>query len=116
PVESLTCEACGTETVTRDLPPVGIDVAAALEELAAGQPPSLSPGAPTCACGARVLSLTIVLLLVVHTAGASMTGEVSPARAWTTGTLSCAGCSGCWTVADPGLPPEIGAAIAAFTT
>src|SRR3954454_12801712 len=37
PVESLTCKACARQTVTRDLPPIGIDVAAVLQQLAGGR-------------------------------------------------------------------------------
>jgi hypothetical protein len=35
PVESLTCKACARRTATSDLPPIGIDVVAVLEQLAA---------------------------------------------------------------------------------
>jgi hypothetical protein len=116
PVESLTCEACGTETVTRDLPPVGIDVAAVLEELAVAPTGSLPQAVPACECGARTLSLSTVLTLAVHTAGATMVGEVSPGRVLAAaGSLSCARCSRSWEAADPDLPPQVRAAIAAFT-
>ena len=40
-MESLTCKACGRHTVTRDLPPIGIDVVAVLEQLA---PAENAPG------------------------------------------------------------------------
>jgi hypothetical protein len=113
PVESLTCEACGTETVTRDLPPVGIDVAAVLDELATGATRTHPGTAPVCVCGARALTLSAVLTLVVHTAGATMVGEVSSGPVCE-GTLSCAGCSRSWAAADHGHPPQVQAAIATF--
>jgi hypothetical protein len=116
PVESLTCEACGTETVTRDLPPVSIDVAAVFEELAAGATRSLPRTAIACVCRARALTLSTVLTLVVHTAGATMVGEVSPGHVRAVaGTLSCAGCSRSWDAADQDLPRQIRVAIATFT-
>jgi len=114
PVESLECEACGTETVTRDLPPVGIDVAAVLDELAAGASPSLLRAAPPCACGARALTMSTVLTLVVHAAGATMVGEVSSGPI-ATATLSCARCSRSWDSVATHLPPRIRGAFATFT-
>lgn len=116
PVESLTCEACGTETVTRDLPPVGIDVAAVLDELATGATRTHPRTAPVCVCGALALTLSTVLTLVVHTAGATMVGEVySGPVCEGAGTLSCADCSRSWAAADHGHPPQVQAAIATFT-
>lgn len=116
PVESLTCEACGETTVTRDLPPVGIHVGAVLEKLAAASTGSLPGTEPTCACGAQTLTLTAVVTLVVHAAGATMVGETStqPIIEGAT-TLSCAGCSGSWQATDPDLPPHVVAAISEFT-
>jgi hypothetical protein len=96
PVESVTCKACGRYTVTRDLPPIGIDVAAVLEQLAAaGQTarPSLDARAtsPVCTCGSHTLTWSTVVALTVHTAGTRMLGEVSPRSPAGTprGTLRC---------------------------
>lgn len=114
PVESLTCEACRTETVTRDLPPVGIDVAAVLEELAARPTRSLPRAVPACVCGALTLTLATVLTVVVHAAGTTMVGEVAPGAVATAGTLSCAGCARSWEAADPDLPLQVRAAFGAF--
>lgn len=116
PVESLTCEACGTETVTRDLPPVGIDVAALLEELASAPRGSIPQAVPACVCGARALTFSAVLTLVVHAAGATMVAEVSPGPVPTAArTLSCADCSRSWDAADADPPTQVRAAIATFT-
>ena len=115
PVESLTCEACGTETVTRDLPPVGIDVAAVLEELASGATRSGPQRVPACVCGADALVFSTVLALVVHAAGTTMVGEVPTAPVRTAaGTLSCAGCSRSWDAADADLPSQVRLAHDAF--
>ncbi len=119
PVESLTCKACGRHTVTRDLPPIGIDVAAVLEQLAAvaSACPSLGVQAlsPMCTCGSQTLTWSTVVALTVHTAGATMLGEVSPEGADTpAGTLTCGVCSRSWdhTLVDP--PAQVQAAADAF--
>jgi hypothetical protein len=121
PVESLTCKACARRTVTRDLPPIGIDVAAVLEQLAAvGRTAlpalSLRAGSPTCTCGVQALTWSTVVTLTVHAAGVTMLGEVSSRPAPTpTGTLSCAACSRSWDVTRPDLPAQVREAISAFT-
>ncbi|RNM11495.1 hypothetical protein EFL26_22565 [Nocardioides pocheonensis] len=121
PVESLVCKACDGRTVTRDLPPIGIDVAAVLEQLAGvGRSDVAAPGthdaAPTCACGAPDLTWSTVVPLTVHTAGTTMTGEVptTPSSASPTGILSCAACSGSWDATHPDLPARILNAFSAF--
>jgi hypothetical protein len=121
PVESLTCEACARRTATSDLPPIGIDVVAVLEQLAAVGGSALpSPGVrslrPTCTCGSKTLTWSTVVALTVHTAGATMLGEVSSPHpgATPTGTLTCGECSGSWDVADPDQPAQIREATTAF--
>jgi hypothetical protein len=121
PVESLVCKACDRQTVTRDLPPIGIDVAAVLEQLAevgesAGPEPE-SHDPPTCACGVSALTWSTVVPLTVHTAGATMIGEVSTTHssAAPSGILSCPACSGSWDVTRPGMPTRILKAFSAFT-
>jgi hypothetical protein len=122
PVESLTCKACDRQTVTRDLPPIGIDVAAVLEQLAAvgrtDRPAlSLQDGSPTCTCGVQALTWSTVVTLTVHTVGSTMLGEVSSrhSAAARTGTLSCVECSRSWDVTRPDLPAQVREAISAFT-
>jgi len=120
-VESLTCEACTRETLTGDLPPIGVDVAAVLEQLAEGGPvdaPAVSrqPLAPTCLCGARALTWSWVLTITVHAAGASMLGEVvsRPSMGVRDGNLSCGACSRSWDLEVPGLPARVREAIGVF--
>jgi hypothetical protein len=120
PVESLTCKACARRTVTSDLPPIGIDVVAVLEQLAAvgrtALPSSgVQPLPPTCTCGSQTLTWSTVVALTVHTAGATMVGEVS-ARSFAvpTGTLRCGSCSGSWDVARADQPAQIRKATTAF--
>ena len=121
-VESLTCKACARETVTRDLPPIDIDVAGVLEQLAAvGRTVlplvGLRAGSPTCTCGERALIWSSVVTLTVHVAGATMLGEVSSRHlaATPTGTLSCGVCARSWDATRPNLPLQIREAISAFT-
>jgi len=120
PVESLACKACDRQTVTRDLPPIGIDVAAVLEKLAevgGSDGPALEPhDAPTCTCGASALTWSTVVPLTVHAAGAVMIGEVSTrhSSAAPSGILSCAACSGSWDVTRSDLPTRIGQAVSGF--
>lgn len=121
PVESLVCKACDGRTVTRDLPPIGIDVAAVLEQLAevgrsdvaAREPRDASP---TCTCGVPALTWSTVVPIAVHTAGTTMVGEVATTRpsAAPTGILSCAACSGSWDAARPNLPARVLDALRAF--
>jgi hypothetical protein len=122
PVESLTCKACARQTVTRDLPPIQIDVAAVIEQLAAvgpTEPPPLGlrAGSPTCTCGEPALTWSSVVTLTVHVAGATMLGEVSSKHvaATPTGTLSCGACSRSWDATHLNLPLQIREAISAFT-
>jgi hypothetical protein len=120
PVESLTCKACGRHTVTRDLPPIGIDVVAVLEQLAAAETARPSPGvgaiSPMCACGSPILTLSTVVALTVHTAGATMLGEVSPGNSAATpgGTLTCGACSRSWDVTRSDLSAHVREAVSAF--
>jgi hypothetical protein len=122
PVESLACKACDRQIVTRDLPTIGIDVAAVLEQLAevgrSGGPVLASQGAsPICVCGVPALTWSTVVPLTVHTAGATMLGEVSTTHssAPQTATLLCAACSGSWDVTRLDLPAHIREAFSAFT-
>ncbi|WP_457111540.1 hypothetical protein [Marmoricola sp. URHA0025 HA25] len=119
PVESLTCKACARQTVTRDLPPIGIDVAAVLQQLAGGRaiapPPGERGGSPTCTCGEQALTWSSVVGLSVHVAGATMRGEVSSRQAVPTGTLSCGACSRSWDGTRADLPPVIREALSTFT-
>jgi hypothetical protein len=122
PVESLTCKACDRQIVTRDLPPIGIDIAAVLQQLAEigrtdGPALDLEDAMPTCTCGVQALTWSTVITLTVHTAGATMHGEVS-SRDWPatpTGTLSCAACSRSWKVGTPsGMQEQIREALSGF--
>jgi hypothetical protein len=122
PVESVTCKACGRHTVTRDLPPIGIDMGAVLEQLAAAgrtARPSLDARAtsPVCTCGSHTLTWTTVVALTVHTAGTTMLGEVSPRSPADTpsGTLRCGACPRSWDVTCLDLPAQVQAASIAFT-
>ena len=121
PVESLVCKACDGRTVTRDLPPIGIDVAAVLEQLAevgrsdvAAREPQ--DAWPTCACGVPALTWSTVVPVAVHTAGPTMIGEVATTRrsAAPTGILSCAACSRSWDATRPDLPTRVLNAFRAF--
>ena len=119
PVESLTCKACGRHTITRDLPPIGIDVAAVLEKLAAEEAgrPSVRAGAtlPRCTCGSEDLSWSAVVALTVHTAGSTMLGEVSRSMAATpAGTLACGACRRAWDGIREDLPGQVQAAVDTF--
>jgi hypothetical protein len=119
PVESLTCKACGTNTFTRDLPPIGIDVAAVLEQLRATTtraPLHVPPAAPTCRCGSEALTWSSVVELTVHTAGETMLGEVTTEASMgaPSGTLTCGACSGSWNSSRPDLPRQAQDAITAF--
>jgi hypothetical protein len=118
PVESLTCKACGRRTVTRDLPPIGIDVAAVLEQLAAAgrtAPPTLD-ASPTCTCGSNALTWTTVVALTVHTAGATMLGEVTAegSAGPPGGNMTCGACARSWDVSDTDLPARVREAATAF--
>lgn len=122
PVESLTCKACARQTGTSDLPPIGIDVVAVLDELAAlgrAAPPSLlvSTLSPACRCGALTLAWSTVVVLTVHTAGGTMLGEVSSTNSAVrpTGTLTCAACSRSWDVTRADLPTQVREATTAFS-
>ena len=120
PVESLTCKACDRQTVTRDLPPIGIDVATVLEQVAEGgrfDGPALeSHDAPTCTCGVPALTWSTVVVLTIHTAGTTMIGEVTTTHSWAdpTGTMSCSACSGSWDVTRLDVPTRISKAFSAF--
>lgn len=121
PVESLVCKACDARTVTRDLPPIGIDVAAVLGQLAeVGRSDVAAPephdASPTCACRAQALTWSTVVPLAVHTAGTTMIGEVATTRpsAPPSGALSCAACSGSWDATRADLPAPILDAFRAF--
>jgi hypothetical protein len=116
PVESLTCKACGTETITRDLPPVGIDVPAVLAELSAlaGDESLPRTAAPSCTCGSGDLTVSAVLRVVVHAVGSTMVGEV-PAHPGPIGdALSCAGCHSSWDLRRQDLPAPIRTSAAVF--
>lgn len=122
PVDSLTCKACDRQVVTRDLPPIGIDLAAVLQQLAAAGRPDgpaleLDTAAPTCTCGAQALTWSTLITLTVHMAGATMLGEVS-SRDWPatpTGTLSCAACSRSWEVVTAaGMAEQVREALSRF--
>src|SRR5207247_1313485 len=96
------------------LPPVGIDVSAVLEQLAAAGRTDGSAFRPqvaslTCTCGVPALTWSSVVRLTVHTVGATMLGEVASTHsaAAPTGTLSCAACSRSWDVARLDLPAQI---------
>jgi hypothetical protein len=122
PVESLTCKACARQTVTRDLPPIGIDVAAVLEQLAAAGRAVVRPlgergGSATCPCGEQALTWSTVVTITVHVAGATIRGEVSSRQvaAAATGTLSCGACARSWDGTSPHLPTQIREALGAFT-
>jgi hypothetical protein len=122
-VESLTCEACARETLTSDLPPIGVDVAAVLEQLADAEyavRPLIGRRsvAPACLCGAQALTWSSIVAITVHAAGASMLGEVSSSRpvGARTGTLSCGACCRSWDVELPDLPAQVSEAIGAFSS
>lgn len=121
PVESLTCKACLRRTITRDLPPIGVDVTAVLEQLADGRITSATvrPRVESlnCLCGAQRLTWSSVITITVHMAGETMLGEVSsgPPGAAPTGTLSCPECSRSWESGRSDLPAQIQDAFLAFT-
>jgi hypothetical protein len=71
---------------------------------------------PTCTCGSQTLTWSTVVVLTVHTAGATMLGEVfsRSLAGGPTGTLTCGGCSRSWDLSRADLPARVQEATRAF--